>query len=511
MTTLDLVYEPDGETLRRYFWDDHFLSGIRGPFGSGKSYASCFRIMRHHVERTHGSDGKRRSRWAVIRNTFPELKTTTMKTWNAIFPKHLGAWRDSGPPTHVIETPDSHLEVMFVALDSEADVKKLLSMDLTAAWVNEARETPYAIIDALTGRVGRYPSATDGSRGYTGIIMDTNSPDTEHWWYSLAERDYKTEFGQAVLNSTAAAEAELRKLGLLAEGKALFKFFAQPGGRTPNAENIKNLQPGYYVRMMAGKRADWIKVYIDGQYGFVQDGKPVIPEYNDSLHCVACRPIPGIPLIVGGDWGLTPAGVVTQQAPNGQIRFLDEIATQRAGAIRFGEELKAKMARDFAGFSWEVVGDPSGEAASQTDERTVYDILSTLGIQARPAETNDGTIRREAIAQPLSRLIDGAPGLIVDPKCSTVRKGLMGGYRYGVVHSAGGPRQSDKPVKSFYSHAVEAAEYACMGHGEGYKVITPPDTTGFRLQIAAIDDMNPRGVFREGGVNLRNFPDAIEE
>lgn len=38
-----------------------------------------------------------------------------------------------------------------------------------------------------------------------------------------------------------------------------------------------------------------------------------------------------------------------------------------------------------------------------------------------------------------------------------------------------------------------------------------PERTNRPVQIAAIDDMHPQGLFIRGGVNLRNFPDAIEE
>ena len=51
------------------------------------------------------------------------------------------------------------IDVLFLALDREEDVRKLLSLELTGAWINEAREIPKAIVDTLTGRVGRYPAS----------------------------------------------------------------------------------------------------------------------------------------------------------------------------------------------------------------------------------------------------------------------------------------------------------------------------------------------------------------
>ncbi len=59
--------------------------------------------------------------------------------------------------THHIQVDDVDMEVLFRALDRPDDAKKVLSLELTGAWVNEAREVPKGIIDALGDRTGRYP------------------------------------------------------------------------------------------------------------------------------------------------------------------------------------------------------------------------------------------------------------------------------------------------------------------------------------------------------------------
>jgi hypothetical protein len=102
-----------------------------------------------------GEDGVRRSRWAVIRKTYPELRSTTIKLWHRWVSPELGRRVDEGPPFHHIKMGDMGLEVLFVALDRPQNISKLLSMELTGAWVNEAREVPKPVIDGLTGRVSR--------------------------------------------------------------------------------------------------------------------------------------------------------------------------------------------------------------------------------------------------------------------------------------------------------------------------------------------------------------------
>ena len=76
----DFTYKPGGEVLRDFLKDNSFFRGIRGPVGSGTSSACCVEIFRRASEQQVGQDGKRRSRWAVIRNTNPQLRTTTFET-----------------------------------------------------------------------------------------------------------------------------------------------------------------------------------------------------------------------------------------------------------------------------------------------------------------------------------------------------------------------------------------------------------------------------------------------
>ena len=162
-----------------------FIRGLMGPIGSGKSVACCVELMKLATEQEPSNDGIRHSRWAVIRNTYRELLDTTTKTWFDWFPKELGTWRAADMEFHM-EVGDLHVEFLFRALDRPDDIRKLLSLELTGAWINEAREVPRAVLDMLQGRVGRYPSMRDG-KGPTRncIIMDTNPPDTDHWLYRL--------------------------------------------------------------------------------------------------------------------------------------------------------------------------------------------------------------------------------------------------------------------------------------------------------------------------------------
>lgn len=489
---LRINYEPPGPVSEAFIRSQAFVRGIMGPFGSGKSTLCCVTILDRALQQAPDANGVRRTRWAIVRQTYPELKTTTIKTWHEIVPPNVGHWQAEGPPTHYLRSDTLDCEVMFLALDSPADVKKLLSMDLTGAWINEAREIPKEVVDGVTARVGRYPSQAKGGPTWFGVIMDTNPPDTDHWWYILAERDASTEFGRQMLESTAKAEAALRAEALLRTEQPLYEFFAQPSGLSVAAENRVNLPAGYYPRLMAGKSEDWIKVYVRGEYGFLTDGKPVHPQYVDSVHCSSTElePTPGLPCVIGLDFGLTPAAALSQRLPNGRRIAFDELVTQDTSIEEFVPLLRAVLAR-YKNFTFKFVGDPAGDKRADTDKRTVYQVLQALGITAYPVGSNDPVLRRAAIDRPLTRMISGKPGLIISPRCKWLRKGLAGAYCYRRINS-GHDRYKLEPDKNAYSHIVEALEYALLDDGEDASIAVMSTPQVVRPQ----PNWSPHNLFR---------------
>jgi len=236
-------------TLGRFLGSDAFVRSIIGPVGSGKSSACAVEVLRRASQQRPGPDGFRRTRFAVIRNTYPELRDTTRKTFEQWIPEQLGIWREQ-EFTFELRFDDVRSEVMFRALDRPQDIKKLLSLELTGAWVNESREVPHAIFQMLQTRVGRYPSKAQGGCSWRGIWMDTNPWAKSHWGYQLFTKHKNVD------------EAH----------RSLYEIFEQPSGRSAEAENIANLEPGYYDRLTAGADSEWIKSYVDGQYPDVDQG-----------------------------------------------------------------------------------------------------------------------------------------------------------------------------------------------------------------------------------------------
>jgi len=436
-------------TLKHFHEDDNFVRGIMGPIGSGKSVACCWEIMLKALAQKPWVDGVRRSRWVVIRNTYRELIDTTMLTFFDWFPREMGDYKAGDMKWTLFRKLEDgtsvYLEVMFRALDKPDDIKKLLSLELTGGWLNEAREIPKAVMDMLVGRLGRYPSKRLGGPSWFGCIADTNPPDNDHWWYGLFEENCPENHS----------------------------LYTQPSGKSAEAENLENLPPKYYDNMQAGKDPQWIDVYVHGKYGFITNGRPIYPEYNDDIHSTL-NPITIVEHAnhyIGIDFGRTPSAIFMQEV-NGIYQVYDELVTEGMGATKFAQLLKTKIAHEYPTIDYEIYGDPAGEHATEVSDDTPFLVLNAAGINAYPAYTNDFTIRREAVVGPMTRLsMTGKPCLVLGPKAIQVRKGMQGGYKYKRLQVSGEERFQDKPDKNRYSHPCEALQYGMLGTGEGGRVI----------------------------------------
>ena len=376
--------------------------------------------------------------------TYKQLQDTTIRTFFDWYPpRHFGEYNKTDHNYIINAFKDIEVEIMFRALDRPDHVKNLLSLEITGCWINEAREIQQLIFWALDGRIGRYPAVRDGGCTWRGIIMDTNPPDEESWWYDLFE----------VKRPDNA------------------KVFKQPSGLSSKAENLANLDQGrgYYENMAKGKDEMYVKVYVHGQYGYVLEGKPVFGSYRDNVHCAnqILTPIRGLDLIVGMDFALQPTMVIGQIHPRGQLRTIDELLSDGMGLKQFCNNILLPHLRvNYHGFKIMGFGDPSGSSRAPTDESTCFDILHSPEIGLNyiiPAPTNALVPRIGAVEAFLNKMVDGEPGFLLSPKCSKLRKAMAGAYHYPEIKKQHGQfKEKPDPVKNDYSHVADALQEMCM-------------------------------------------------
>lgn len=416
---------------------------ICGPVGSGKSALCVMDLLRKCEMQKHGSDGRRRSRWAVIRNTASQLKDTTIKTFFDWVPAGIaGTWKES-ERTFFLSYKDVEAEILFRPLDSPADIQRVLSLELTGAWLNECREIPSEIVDAVQGRLGRYPSQRHGGFSWTGMICDTNPPDEDTWW-----ADHMT--GSRPAN---------------------WEVFRQPSGLSAEAENRENLPPDYYENLCIGKSKDWINVYVHGEFGRSLAGRPVYENtFNPDIHLskVPLKPIPNHMLVIGMDFGLTPAAVLGQMSPTGALLILEEVVGFNMGIERFVEtRLRPVLHARYSTNPVIIIGDPTGAYRVGTDEGSVFRTLKKkYKFKVVPASTNAPAPRVTAVEHFLTLLIDGKGGMLIDKhRCPWLVQGFRSKYFYEKKRDG---TIAASPKKNDWSHVHDGCQYLCLHMKEGH-------------------------------------------
>lgn len=468
---VNLSWTPPGPVASAFMDDMSPISAIMGPVGSGKTTAALVKAVTHaRRQRPSPRDGVRRYKQLVIRDTFVNIERTILPSWFGIFPKEFGEWKGGPPASHILKFADAdgliELRVDFMGLGDDTVENLLRGYEMTGFYANEVDLLTYGTVDFLYSRTGRYPSALDGGCSWRGGWMDFNAPEQDHWLHHLLV--------DGVIPDTEPAQP--------ATG---FRFFRQPGGLEPGAENRRNLPPDYYEAML-GTMPDWrARRLVHNNWGYSRDGKPVFPEFNDAVHVADAplQPVKGVAVGIGIDAGGTPAATFGQFLPGGRFVVLDEIATgPGTGPNAFGDLLNDKRSERFRGFDIFAWADPSAAygADDGADRNWLATVSNRSGLRIRPAPTNAPGMRQEAIRGYLARMVEGRPSLTLDPRCRHLRKAWNSGYHYRRIRVNGASGRFDtKPAKNEWSHIAESAEYLALGGPGGLRaVMGQPTRTG---------------------------------
>jgi hypothetical protein len=467
-----LRYAPQGTTLAEFHQSDAFVRALIGPLGSGKTQSCIVELIGRIHRQTPDRQGVRRSRWAVTRNTYVDLQSTTIKDWREVVdPLELGRFVGGSSPQqqiHYARTDGTTVqaEVMFLAFDRSEDVRKIRGLQLTGAWLNELKELNKAVVDMILARIGRFPPKSQVPEYWFGAIADSNAPARDHWLGDMALELKPEEWWFGIQPGAVEKVAGAWRLNR-------------------KAENLANLPERYYERQISAHSEDWIRANLGNEFILVIDGRPVHPDFSQSQHVAGAdlEPTPGRDLVLGFDFGRTPACVILQQQVDSQWYVIDEVVTVNTAADRLGAAVAALLAEKYEAFHVTGYGDPAGSQMAQTRDETPFMLLEENGVYAWPAPDNDLELRIASLDRPLRRMLGGQPGILVSPRCKTLIRGLAGAYQFRRVQAAGGDRYHDKPDKGPESHVVEALHYALYGSGEADAV-----HGGWNAEMASIED-----------------------
>lgn len=512
-------YVPDGLELTKFFLDRSPVTIIQGPIGSGTSTACCHKMWAISLEQRADKQGVRRTRWLVVRNTYSDLKGTTLKTWRFWFEEIaqglFGEVKMTNPPNHHIKTrlPDGTMvdaEFVFLALDMEEDVRKLVSLECTGIFFNEMQFTDKTIFDTAHSRAmqGRYPPKLAGGPSWKGVIGDLNAPPEGHWIpYMRGDVPMPDEW-----------DDEERKQYVKPDD---WNFYVQPPGllekiengkivgyeENPAAENMKWVDESY-LALIKGKPKSWIDTFVMNRVGLYRAGKPVFETFRREIH-VSMTSIeyqPEWPLIIGLDFARNPAAAICQMI-RGVMYILDEFGMENVSAGDFAPMLRQRIMRKFPGAlttkthdlealkkrmgstvaverhiaqenakqarsKIQFFGDPTGGSRGQATDWTPFIIMSAHGMTTIPAPGgNKLSVRLEAVSSLLSKMVSGTPALQVSPDCIYIKNGMDGGYHFAKIK--GQHRHHDEPMKDRYSDYCDAVQYAALGAGVGFSALAP--------------------------------------
>lgn len=458
-------------TLARFMKSNSFGRLIGGPVGSGKTTACIVEMLRRSIEQGPGNDGLSYTRFAVTRQTLKQLKDTVLKDCKEWL-RGISEYRAS-ENTLYVRFDNVRSEWVFIPLEDAEDQARLLSMQLTGAWLSEAIEMDVGVLAPISGRIGRYPSGAQGAPTWYGILADTNMPSEGSPWHKF-----------------------------MTSPPPDWDVYIQPGGLEPGAENLgyllqteaskklpldnpKRIALGrrYYERLvdMYGIETDWVKRYVKAQYGDDPSGTAVFrASFTYSFHVVnETAPTPGFPLIVGQDFGRDPWSVICQVDHLGRLVVHEEVPGTLSGIAPEGDRaaegigleqhilrnLRPRLLQSqYQGLKIACVGDPSGTARSSITEENSIEACKRLGMPAFPAPTNDLDPRLRAVEAYLMRQVAGGPALVINKhRCPTLVRAFNGGYRFGKTKAG---ERKPKPDKNPYSHVMDALQYAALvAHG----------------------------------------------
>ena len=459
-------YKPT-ETQRKFMLDDQYVRVLAGPVGGGKSVTCVHELVRLACGQAPNAKNIRKTRTIIVRNTADQLALTTRKTvFDWLPPGEAGIWKAVEKTFILIaKLPDGttvESEWIFIPLDTPDDVRKALSLETTFLWGNESRELHPEVVDGLLSRLNRYPSAKDGGPTRSCALFDTNMPDEDTWWHDKME---SPPSNWSVYKQPAA---------ILKPDAYLERFSEEPdellldkdGGEwcvNPECDNYDHLPKQYYPNLIPGKSEDWLRVYLRSEYGRSLSGTPVyektfIPDFHVASSKIKPIKSADYPVIIGVDFGRTPAAVFKQRDPRGRVATLAELVSENMGIETFiRTKLNPFIANHMQGCTFVCAPDPAGYAKQQQNEMSLVDVLKDAGFKCVRPPTNKPELRIQAVERLLNQQLEGKAMYLIDPDCKSLIKGFRYGYRYKIKKNG---EMEDKPDKNEFSHVHDANQYA---------------------------------------------------
>lgn len=417
----------------RFHKSDAKFRAYIGGFGSGKTLSGCQEVIQHAIKYPG-------TRIAVCRKTIPELKTTTMVTFF-----------ETCPPQYIRRywKQDKELEfingsvILFKALEGSKSVDKVKSLEISFFMIDEASELDEEIFLALSGRPRYMKDEIPDYR--RGGVLTSNPPPTNHWIYELFVSSNDPNY-----------------------------FIV----RAPTNEN-PYLPDDYEETLRKLYPPEWVKVFLNGEFGFLPDGQPVYSEFVPSIHVKEKVWNPALPMQCGWDFGYNYPAAVICQIQDGKIHIFDVIEGNNELIVvfdkdknpvgGFGKRVKDFREEKYRGAIWKDYGDPAGTQKSDKSEFTSISALSAIGITVGfiHLHINQGIM----VLRILIHVNDGESKSSIDPLCKRLIEAFSGAYCYKKGKNIDGANPEKDGV---YDHAMDALRYLVTNQSQFLQFLSAP-------------------------------------
>lgn len=361
-------------------------------------------------------------RCLIGRKDYQDLRLSVMETFFEVMPRILVMERDEQEHRYVIRGTSGDATVFFRELK---DVSGLGSQEFAIIVVSEAHEidlTAYRTLKQRCRQAG-YPLM---------LLMEGNPPSMGHWLGKLTDKN-DPEFDQDIDRMTLSSY-----------------------------ENWNFMSPSYR-NSLEGMPHAWRRRYLLGETAALPSGTAVYPAFVDTVHVMNTKVLNDRPILRSWDFGLRRAACCwSQLTDDGRLMVHNEWLPMETPEEQFIDGVLMRTNMWFGQRPCRDFGDP---AARNRDPHGVNTLtrLQKKGIQLQWRQTTYGE-RIPLINQRLSQMVNGKPAIQIDPKCSALIEGLMGGYHYPELK----PDQEfslkkDEPYRDgFFEHICNAWEYLCV-------------------------------------------------
>jgi hypothetical protein len=423
-------YEILGPVSANFIRDDkNQIQLLMGPLGSGKTTTVLLKIV--NEIRILTALGIKDTKWTFVRKTASQLEDTIVFDWlqmnkDGKYNKTEKIWRNNFKNQ---KGEKCTVTIFFRALDVPADIDKIRSVNITGAYINEAKTAHIDIVEALNRRIGRYPLPELKNIPYQRkLLLDTNPPSSDHWIYNLF-----------VLN-------KLDK----------WKLYKQPGGLSKDAENTHNLPDDYYTNFGDSN----VIADRDGEFSQTEEGMRIYTGFNPSIHTTNIDKIQKNRIFLGMDLGTNIATIFGYR--NNDVWYIfKEIFRSNSNLLEMIGLINSYLKKEHIDKeNIEIFIDPSGFSKKGIGYETEGDILGRyFNCDVSSLPSNQQFLRKEPVKILLNKLINGKGYIQIDKEnCPMLIKALNGGYHYKRMKTSFNTYHS-LPDKNIFSHIAEAFEY----------------------------------------------------